>query len=475
MSSRVGAWLRVAAGLGSHWVSLLGAALTTSAALTMLGFWLVEAVSARPLHPYAGIILFLVLPLLFVLGLVLIPVGFWLHRRREARTGARAGREAGPPFVLRVLGLVALMTAINLVLLTAASVKGVEYVDSTEFCGTACHEVMQPEHTAYLRTAHARVACAECHIGPGASAFVNAKLSGVRQLFAVTFDTYPRPIPAPVEDLRSADEICAGCHTPDAARAPKVFVRTAFAEDEANTPSRTVLTLKVGGRTPTGAQGIHGGHMSGRIKYWAADRTRQVIPRVSHVDERGQSVEYVSADAPQPGEGAHQRTMDCTDCHNRTGHRFELPHRALDAALADGRIDPALPWVKKEALALLRREYRDAHEARAAIDAGLTRFYQSRYAEIHRNRRDELHRAVRAVQDIYSSNVFPAMKVTWGTYPDHIGHTDYPGCFRCHDDTHTARDGRVLSQECEACHTIVAVEEPNPPILTELGITPPAQ
>jgi zinc transporter ZupT len=41
-----------------------------------------------------------------------------------------------------------------------------------------------------------------------------------------------------------------------------------------------------------------------------------------------------------------------------------------------------------------------------------------------------------------------------GTMFVHIGHMDFPGCFRCHDDSHKSRDGKTISQECDSCHKV---------------------
>jgi hypothetical protein len=79
---------------------------------------------------------------------------------------------------------------------------------------------------------------------------------------------------------------------------------------------------------------------------------------------------------------------------------------------------------------------------------------------------------------IYNRNIFPAMKVNWGTYPNNVGHTDFPGCFRCHDGAHTGPGDKTITQDCGACHNLLAVDEAQPKILTDLGITeakPPAQ
>jgi hypothetical protein len=164
--------------------------------------------------------------------------------------------------------------------------------------------------------------------------------------------------------------------------------------------------------------------------------------------------------------------MDCLDCHNRPSHTFELPERAVDEALSEGRIDHSLPFVKKKAVELLRGEYSDRGTARTQIAAKLVDFYRTAYPEVHRQRRVAIESASAAVAAIYLRNVFPEMKVTWGSHPNHIGHEDFLGCFRCHDESHKAKDGRTITQDCEACHTILAQDEANPKVLADLGIRP---
>jgi hypothetical protein len=139
------------------------------------------------------------------------------------------------------------------------------------------------------------------------------------------------------------------------------------------------------------------------------------------------------------------------DCHNRPAHTFFFtPERAVDAAIAQSRIPRELSFVRREAVAALRETYADRAAALSGIESRLTRFYSSR-GQVDAAL---VRRAVAATQEAWSTNVFPAMRVTWGTYPSHIGHVDTPGCFRCHDDSHTTADGKVISQDCELCHTL---------------------
>jgi hypothetical protein len=476
---RITLWVRPAFYLGKNRLTLTGAVLTTSAAAVMLWFWAFELFTGHVFHPYAGIIIFLILPGIFVFGLVLIPFGGWRHRRKLRARGELPDVypkiDFREPVLRHAFAWVSVLTIFNVAILGTASYRGVEHMDSVQFCGQTCHSVMAPEYTAYVDSPHSRVACVECHIGPGAPWFVRSKLSGVRQVFAVTFNTFNRPIPSPVKELRPARETCEQCHWPQKFHGDKFLVRTKYGEDEANTPLTTVLVLKIGGRTWQGSVGIHGRHLDTfeRIGYVATDDRRQVIPHVTYLDDDGKTVEYRAADVnPTPAQLARgeRRLMDCMDCHNRPTHAFHMPERAVDRALEEGRISRDLPFIKKKAVELLRAEYLDRQTAAQRIAASLTEFYRAGYPETYRQHRALVETAAQQVQAIYLRNVFPEMKITWGTYPNNIGHSDFLGCFRCHDGNHTAADGRTISADCNACHTILAMEDPNPKVLSDLGV-----
>lgn len=482
MTQRLKRWLEPLVFLGSNPVTLVGAVLTTSSALTMVGAWILDAVRDRPIHPYAGIVLFLVLPGVFVLGLLLVPAGALWRRRRLKAQGALPAEYPPVDFrhatLRRGAALVLSASFLNVAILTAASYQGVAYMDSNEFCGVTCHSVMAPEYAAFQESAHARVGCVECHIGPGAPWFVRSKLSGTRQVIAVARGTFSRPIPSPVKHLRPARETCEHCHWPQKFHGDKFVVRTKYAPDEANTALTTVLVLKIGGRGGPDGTGIHGRHLDPTrpISYVATDGRRQVIPRVSQAGPDGAPAEFVSneikATADELARGEH-RTMDCMDCHNRPSHTFELPERALDAAMAAGRISTSLPFVKKKAVELLRTEYPDQPTALRRIDEGLSEFYRTSYPDTYRKERSRIEAAAQQVAAIYARNVFPNMRVGWGTYPNNIGHEDFVGCFRCHDETHQAAGGRTITQSCDACHTILAQDEKDPKVLSDLGLKQP--
>jgi nitrate/TMAO reductase-like tetraheme cytochrome c subunit len=456
-------------------VSLVGTAIATASAVIIASLFALEVVGFRG-SPYLGILAFMVLPACFVLGLILIPIGIARERRRLAR----AAREGGAPALFPVLDLnrdrtrrmvliFLVLTMLNIVILATATYKGVEVMDSTEFCGTTCHTVMQPEYTAYLRGSHARVGCVECHIGPGAPWFVKSKLSGSWQVIATTFDLHPRPVPTPIEDLRPARETCEQCHLPTIFVGDKLKVITKHAEDEASTPLKTVLLLKVGGIEGRRSQGIHWHVDPGVEIRYRSDPSRQTIGPVAMTLPDGEAKLFEPpAGSPGAEVAGPWRTMDCVDCHNRPSHTFRSPEQEVDAALAAGRIDRSLPYLRREGLKALKQDHPSHSEAAAEIAAQLSAFYQESYPEVAQDHAEAIAQAGRVLAELYASNVFPAMNVTWGSYPNHIGHEAFPGCFRCHDEEHATTEGEAISQDCSTCHSLLAMEEENPEILAQL-------
>jgi nitrate/TMAO reductase-like tetraheme cytochrome c subunit len=472
-------WIRPTYYLGQNTFSFIGAVLTTSSAITLIGFWIYDFILPGPPHPYVGILIFLILPGIFLLGLLLIPLGIALRRKKLHAAGelpdAYPAVDLKMPMVRHAVILIAMATVVNVLIFGFASYRGVSYMDTTTFCGQTCHTVMQPEFTAYQNSPHARVDCVECHIGPGAGWFVRSKLSGLRQVFAVTFKTYSRPIPSPVKYLRPARETCEQCHWPQRFTGDKFIVRTNYKDDEKNTPQTTALLVKVGGRTWQGAMGIHGRHLDegSRIHYISTDDHRQVIPVVYYTDDKGKTIEFVSTDiktTKEQLEKGEKRAMDCIDCHNRPTHVFELPENAVDDRMSRGLVSPDLPYIRKKAVELLKVTYPDRNTAEKQIVDSINNYYRTSYPEIYNTKRALVEQSADNVARIYLRNIFPEMNVTWGVHPNNLGHNDFPGCFRCHDGSHTSADGQTISNDCTACHNLLAVQEENPKILTDLGM-----
>jgi hypothetical protein len=472
-------WARLLYYFGQNTLSLIGVILTTSSALTLIAFWIYDFVLPGPPHPYIGILLFLILPGLFILGLILIPIGIYLRRRKLRDAGelphAYPEVDLKIPMVRNSLLFIAAATLLNVLIFSFAAYKGVSYMDTQNFCGQTCHTVMAPEFSAYQNSPHAHVECVECHIGPGAGWFVRSKLSGLRQVVAVTFHTYSRPIPSPVKYLRPARETCEHCHWPQRFSGDKFIIKTDYKDDEKNTALTTALIVKLGGRAATGSVGIHGRHLDvgSRIHYISIDAQRQVIPVVYYTDDQGKTVEYVSTDIKASKEDlakGEKRSMDCIDCHNRPTHAFELPENAVDLRISRGLISPELPFIRKKAVELLKVNYPDRDTAQKQIVEGIESFYRTSYPDVYNGKRALVEQSADSTAKIYLRNVFPDMNVKWGVHPNNLGHTDFPGCFRCHDGSHTSADGQTISNDCSACHNLLAVQEENPKVLKDLGL-----
>ena len=466
-------WVRPALFFGNNPISLAGGAITSASGVTMIAYWLVEIFGHAAENPYLGIIFFLLLPGLFIAGLLLIPVGVFLRRRALQKSGhipAVFPRiDLNDRIFRHGIDIVLIATIVNLLVVAIASYRGAAYMDSPQFCGQSCH-VMKPEYTAYKISAHSHVACVECHIGSGAQAYFSAKVNGTKQLIEVALNRYPTPIPSPVTSLRPARVICEGCHTPAKYVGEKLLVKSNFADDEQNTETQTVLVLHLGGEDSLShLSGIHGVHLN-RMVYIATSADRSTIPWVQRENSDGSQTVFTASALNGAMPKGERRTMDCIDCHNRAAHTFQTPEQAINRAMADGAISTDLPFVHKEGLELLKASYASEEEAQAKIPVALEAFYKSSYPNVLAQKSAQVKAAGAELFTLYSQNVFPFMKVTWGTHPNNIGHMDYPGCFRCHDGDHISKGGKTITQDCANCHNLLAVEEAKPKVLADLGL-----
>lgn len=441
--------------LTRHPVAIAGVLLTTVSAVLFLALVAAE-VAGLIRNPYSGLILYLVIPAFFVLGLLLIPLGIRLERKARQRHPDEPRdwpvldfRQAS---TRRVALAFAALTAVNIAILGLAGVGGMRAMDSPAFCGQTCHEPMHPQFTAWQSAPHSQVRCTACHVGEGAAALVHYKLAGVRQLYHVITNQIPRPIPG-VADMRPALEVCGHCHWTGVDHGEVVRIKRTFADDEENTESETRLEMMVGGpgRPTATGRAIHWhADPNVRIEYVFTDAERQTIPYVRATTPDGQTREYRAADVTdeQIAQG-QRRVMDCIDCHNVPSHRIApTAEEAVDGAIAAGGVSRRLPFVRREGVKLVQGEYPTQEQGLQAIDKGLRAFYTGRGAFDE----GELARAIASLQNVYRRNVFPVMKVTFGVYPDNIGHFTSSGCFRCHDGGHTAADGRTIGADCDYCH-----------------------
>lgn len=444
-------------------VSIAGMVLTSTSAVLFLIVFLADLFGLHT-NPYIAIVFFLFLPALFLVGLVLIPLGAWLERRRRAHGKAPAEirwpqLDLNNPSHRTTAVAIFALTMVNVIIVSLAAYRGVTYMDSAEFCGTVCHGVMKPEYASYRDAPHSRVACVACHIGPGAASFAGAKLNGLGQVASVIRSNYPRPIPAPVRSMRPAGDTCEGCHWPEKLHGDRIRRIVEYAADEANTESVTTVRVHVGGGSHRLgiATGIHW-HMnvSNTVEFIATDDARQVIPYVKITDSTGNVREYFAdGGTPERLASGGRHRMDCMDCHNRPAHTMSAtPERAIDNAIARGEIPKTLPFVRREAVKAVKAPYPTQDAGLESIGLALRGFYRTNHGGVFQSRRPDVERAIRGAQAVYGRNVFPEMKVQFGTYPNNIGHVDAPGCFRCHDDNHKTNDGRAIGQDCETCHVI---------------------
>lgn len=442
-------------------LSLFGGWLAGVALLVILFMMGVEATSTDH-NPYTGIITFVVLPAVMVFGLIVAGFGAWRERRRRKREGAAGAHwpvlDFNQTAQRRTLALVSTAVVLFLGLSAFGSFKAYEYTESNAFCGTVCHEAMEPEYTAYQNSPHARVHCVDCHIGPGAEWFVRSKLSGAYQIYAVLADKVPRPIHTPIKNLRPSSDTCETCHWPEQFFGNTYVTRDYYLSDDENSHMRLVMMLRVGGGDGREGplEGIHY-HMNiaNKIEYIPADDRRQRIDWVRVTRPDGSTNTYVSEEAnfdPDTIPEGELRTMDCIDCHNRPSHRYLPPTVAVNSAISHGEISRELRGVKGLAVRLLEDEYETREEALAAIEAGM------REAYAHEGMDHEVERAITKVQTIYRQNYFPAMKTSWKAFPDNIGHLWAPGCFRCHGGQHKDERGETISRDCTVCHVLLAEE-----------------
>jgi nitrate/TMAO reductase-like tetraheme cytochrome c subunit len=450
-------------------ISLIGMALAAVAFANILFLIFLDSFSHIS-SPYVGILAYMVAPAIMIVGLIMIPVGMAIERRRRLHAvGAPShfarldlnnpAQRSAAAFVLSFVVVFALMSAVG-------SYKAYEFTDSVQFCGQLCHSVMSPELTAYKASPHARVACVECHVGSGASWYVKSKLSGIRQVYYTAMGTYPRPIPTPVHNLRPAADTCEQCHWPKKFWGAQLKVFPHFGTDEQNTPRVVRLLIKTGGGDPSLGQGAGGIHwhmnIANTMTYFATDEQRQVIPWVKMVDAKGNVTEFITKDNPPTQEQidkAAQRKMDCIDCHNRPSHIYTPPDISVDRSMFAGSIDPTLPFIKAQGVEALVADYKTQDEANTAIADKISKFYADKYPQLASTKADSVKNAVTELQRIYDTTFFPTMKVNWKTHPNNIGHMYYPGCFRCHDGNHVSKDGKVISKDCNSCHTLLDQEE----------------
>ena len=437
-----------------HWVSALGVFLTTVSAVSFLTILAMDLAGAR--DTYGGIISYLILPLIFVIGLVLIPIGLRLQRKREA-----AGQPPGFPVLdfndpkLRSTALfIFVLTIVNLMIVATATFKGLHYMESDRFCGTTCHNVMQPEAVAHAVTTHSNVACVDCHIGEGAGHFVKAKLRGAVQAVEFLAGNVPRPIPAP----QVTTDICIRCHATERFGGERLHIHRMFSDAEKSVQTFNIYWTLIGGHRDGKWKGIHS-HNGLKIRYHA-DPTRTTITGIEVTRPDGSTDTFSLKDAQAPA-GAPWFEMGCTDCHSRPAHQLSTPEEVVNGALGRGAIDKDLPFIRRESVAVLKASYPSREEATKAIPAALSASYAKLAPTLDAAGKAKVDAAGKLLAEEWTRNNFPDMKVTWGTYVSRLQHD--PGCFRCHGSKLVNAKGDSVQQKCSgACHDVITTDDEKP-------------
>lgn len=449
-----------------NYISFIGALIVGGSVAGIVLLLLIDLVKSVD-NPYRDLVTFILLPAILILGIVIVLTGVLLERRRrrlkpDSEIATFPKIDLNDPRQRRIAVTLIAISFIFVFMSAFGSYRAYEYSESVEFCGQTCHTVMKPEFVAFHATAHARIRCVDCHVGSGAQSYVRAKLNGARQLYSLAFNSYSKPIATPVHNMRPANETCGHCHWPSKFYGAELKTLNHYAHDEQNSLRQTRMLINVGGGNPeTGpVAGIHW-HMNigNDVSYIATDARRQVIPWISVKDRQGNVVEYYDRNRPLSPEQistAERRRMDCIDCHNRPAHAYLPPDLAVDQAFAAGRIDPSLPYLKREAVASLTQPYATEDEALKSIAARLDHFFQTNYNQEYSQKPEEIKNAIAETQRIYRTYFFPEMKTNWESHPNNIGHLYSSGCFRCHDGEHISKTGKVISNDCTICHTVLS-------------------
>ncbi len=442
----------------NNWISAVGGVLAIGA-LFSFAFLVWMDFSQHEKNPYLGILTYIVAPIFLIVGLAMVLVGAWMQRWYALKhAGDRPDRwqiDFGNTRQRRLIVTFAVSGVVFVMLSAFGSYETYHYSESTQFCGEVCHGAMSPEFVAYKRGAHARVECVECHVGTGVEWFVKAKINGTHQLIAYTLNNYKRPIETPIKNLRPAQDTCEKCHWPEKFHGNIDVNYDHFLSDKKNSRYSVRMLMHVNVAQPGGPLGGIHWHVnpSSRVEYYAADEKRQQIPWMRVVDTKdGTSRVFRTADFKGEPPADQIRTMDCMDCHNRPAHTFPTANSVVEKAMADGRLSLNLPNIKRVAVqAMTETNIKTSAEAPQKI----ADFLRGKYPD--RALATDVAGAITELQGIYAATIFPERKADWRVYPNNIGHKDWPGCFRCHDDKHkTAQGETVRSSDCTSCHTIIA-------------------
>jgi len=454
-----------------NWLTIIGSIIAGMNLIIIVLLFVISTIFDKS-STNLGLFIYVILPGFLILGLILIPVGMIRERRnirkRDSGEIKKLPRiDLNDPSHRNAFIIFTITTIVVLFLSTMGSFEAYHITESVEFCGTLCHQVMEPEHTAYQNSPHANVSCVECHVGSGASWYVKSKLSGLHQVYAVLTNSYPRPIATPLHDLRPARETCERCHWPQKFYARSLWTKKYFLADSLNTEWDVILQMKTGPEySGLGLrEGIHW-HINPAvtIDYISENDKRENITYVKYTNETtGEVTIYRNADNPVSDSliaASETRTMDCIDCHNRPSHNYNSPTVYFDKEMLTGAISKDIPFFKKVSMGVLRETFSTSDTAMLKIKEGISGYYKTDYSDFYAKNKNLIDTSIATLQLAYSKNTFPKMKVTYDLYPEHIGHLETNGCFRCHNGSFKADNGHIITKDCTLCHTIVGQGNP---------------
>ncbi len=458
-------YLQFIRGVSQNIIGKIGVALSTSA---FVMFLLMEVAwfTGMVTNAYIGLISYLALPILFILGLILIPLG-WKHQQKL--TGKSAAElmderfdEEGIKAGFAGSGLfqtIGILTLVNILFMILASTQTLHFMDEAEFCGTACHSVMNPEWQTYQVSSHANVNCVECHVGAGAKALMDSKINGLWQMISLSFKLYERPIPTPVHQLRPARETCEKCHWPAKHYGDELIKYVRYTNDEVTQPIYTTLALKIDAEIGSEQVGVHWHIAEGvQVRYGSVDANRERIQWVEAIYPDGSKQRYTNTRINANTPILEEREMDCVDCHNRATHVYLEPEIIVDRMLEDGLIPKDLPFIRREALDALRTSSPDKSKGAEQVSRHLPAYYRSNYPAIYYGRLNELLNIGEILKTEYNRYIHPNMNIGWGVYPSKLGHQKGGGCFRCHNKNMQTADGQAVAYDCTVCHDIFAYD-----------------
>lgn len=350
--------------------------------------------------------------------------------------------------------------------LGAVSVAGWEFSNSNWFCSEACHFVHPEEPVAQSLSAHKNIKCVDCHIGR--LGFFQALPKKAPHMLHVwhLITGWERPTDA---NFSNVGDTCMGCHKQDTHNYNLITTEKVYAADEQNTERRITLTMRGIGRVfGGGAQQLGmNWHSSGNVQYVAADKQGQQIEFVEATKPDGTVVTYRQVKPVMTDEevaAAERQTMSCMDCHNRAGHPFRDPETAIDAAFAAGELNPDLPYVKAYILKLLDTPVESKEDALEKVSHAYEEYaatypdYVTSYPEASEDAREFIEERQEFLADLMVSSDFPtAEEVTWRSFPDNLGHKNFPGCFRCHGGRMQDAEGTPIPVNCSTCHAVPLV------------------